>query len=477
MSEQTLKPSFYNLRYSVDGHLLVFNGATAAVIDVPKSIQDELQALLGPTRSKQAGTGYESWNPNSFKTSDVSGELQVYLDDLIAGGFFIEESFNERNNLRDEFVEERDIGPLMLTITTTLSCNMKCYYCFQPKTESKMSADTIKELVEYTLRRLKNESFSRIHVEWYGGEPMLNKDVIEEFSRTVIPYCDNNKIKYHASMLTNGTLWPDESTGFIEKARLTSVQISIDGPEAAHNKRRGIIVPEDRGRKNSFEIVMSLVDKLIAETRVHLRINVDPYSDDACLGLVDYFLERGWLYPGSNLYPYVAIINNMTEHCGFIGKHKRFRDFTSRFDQIRKEFDSKIGTHMGREALEEVMSAPRRVYLNCGAVNNNSVVFGPDGLAYKCGLDVGDDFRAHDTLGTARDIFDATQSRLDAKRWMNYDPFTHDRCKECQYLPICMGGCPKAQIESDEEQISMQSEYWENNTEDMVVNYWRANRL
>jgi radical SAM protein with 4Fe4S-binding SPASM domain len=94
---------------------------------------------------------------------------------------------------------------------------------------------------------------------------------------------------------------------------------------------------------------------------------------------------------------------------------------------------------------------------------------------YKCGLDVGDNHRAHAALGddgvVARPAADGASASLAPDRWDRFDPFTHNRCSECQYLPVCMGGCPKAQIEHDETQVRRQSEFWENNFDRIIREY------
>jgi radical SAM protein with 4Fe4S-binding SPASM domain len=56
-------------------------------------------------------------------------------------------------------------------------------------------------------------------------------------------------------------------------------------------------------------------------------------------------------------------------------------------------------------------------------------------------------------------------------RWDTYDPFTHERCGECQYLPICMGGCPKAQFERNTFYLDAQSKYWEENIDTLLRTY------
>ena len=58
-----------------------------------------------------------------------------------------------------------------------------------------------------------------------------------------------------------------------------------------------------------------------------------------------------------------------------------------------------------------------------------------------------------------------------AHDYSKYDPYTHERCSECQYLPVCMGGCPKTHFEGNELYIKRQSQHWENNFEHVIRNY------
>jgi uncharacterized protein len=160
-------------------------------------------------------------------------------------------------------------------------------------------------------------------------------------------------------------------------------------------------------------------------------------------------------------------------HCGFIANAQRFKNFSSEFDDIQREFYAALRRWRDEKTFEVVQYYPNRVNINCAAVNNNAVVFGPNGLMCKCGLDVGDAHRAHGMLADG-----AGERRpagaLPVDRWDRYDPFSHARCSECQYLPVCMGGCPKAQIERDEMQIGMQSAFWENNFDRIIQEYYAA---
>jgi len=166
------------------------------------------------------------------------------------------------------------------------------------------------------------------------------------------------------------------------------------------------------------------------------------------------------------------VINPMTEHCGFIEKAQQFTNFYREFDNIQYEFNKKLSEFVDAKNFERIMYYPNRRIYNCAAVNRNSVIFGPNGLMYKCSLDVGDHFRAHDAIGEGEDIASRVTTPLSYDRWDHYDPFTHERCSECQYLPVCLGGCPRAQIEREDSHIQANSEFFENNFDDMIRRYY-----
>jgi uncharacterized protein len=243
--------------------------------------------------------------------------------------------------------------------------------------------------------------------------------------------------------------------------------------------------------------VTATIDRILGATRIYLRINVDPGVGRSALELVDVFLARGWLEPGSRFYPYLAPIGPMTEHCGFLGASRKFQDFQDEFEEIKGEFQRRVAAHMGPRDLEHLQIYPNTRRMNCAAVGDNSVVFGPDGRMYKCGLDVGMTERAFDRLPDlpgpdepGRPAADAPPKRTspfvilsdepavgsEALPYGSYDPFSHPRCSECQYLPVCMGGCPKTQFEGNEFYLARRSAYWEENFEGMIRTYAESAR-
>jgi radical SAM protein with 4Fe4S-binding SPASM domain len=72
---------------------------------------------------------------------------------------------------------------------------------------------------------------------------------------------------------------------------------------------------------------------------------------------------------------------------------------------------------------------------------------------HKCGLEVDDSSQAIGKLG----------STLDEKnnRFASYSPVTNPVCRECSFLPTCLGGCPRNQLNRREVQLKENCEYYQ----------------
>ena len=470
---QGFKASYYNLRVQHNGISLLFNGKTSALLRLDENLLRDLRPVLGSNRERTAGIGYSHWTPPVFSLEDVSQSIRNNWSSFLEAGVFIPASEDERADLSAAYEAGRSQGPLFVTVTSTLDCNMRCYYCYQKEDELQhMSNDTCDGVAAWIKSRIDRHEHDRLYLQWYGGEPMLNQDGIIRLSQTLIPYCRERGVAYKASMVCNGTNWPADTDRFLRDSGLFAVQISIDGPQPFHDKRRGLIKSDGPGRTPSYDEVMHTIGALIGKVTINFRINVDPMIGWSALDMIDVLAAKGWLAPQYQFYPYVAQINAMTEHCGFIGESEKFKSFDAEFSDIQKAFYKKLGAEK-KDALllEKVMFYPGRKLINCAAINKNAVIFGPDGLMYRCGLEVGDSFRAHCRIGDSRRTTEPPALTA-SHQWDQYDPFKHERCGECQYLPVCLGGCPKAQLERDESEIRATSRFFEHQFDDMIRQYY-----
>ena len=67
-----------------------------------------------------------------------------------------------------------------------------------------MSEDTVERIKRHFMKRLG--SFKKFGVVWFGGEPLLQLDLIKSMSRFFITECDKRGLPYVAHIVTNGFL-------------------------------------------------------------------------------------------------------------------------------------------------------------------------------------------------------------------------------------------------------------------------------
>ena len=77
-----------------------------------------------------------------------------------------------------------------------------------------------------------------VHLDWYGGEPLLNAGFIEYASERIQAHVASRGLAYSASIISNGTGWPDDPLAFVQRHAIREVQISFDGDQEQHDRYR-----------------------------------------------------------------------------------------------------------------------------------------------------------------------------------------------------------------------------------------------
>jgi uncharacterized protein len=109
-----------------------------------------------------------------------------------------------------------------------------------------------------------------------------------------------------------------------------------------------------------------------------------------------------------------------------------------------------LGVAVGDQGLYQF---PEPKLYNCGAVGSNGFVFTPEGEIHKCGLTVDDSREAIGNLASPR----TRTAQLD--KWNTFSPFQNETCRSCEYLPSCLGGCPRNQMEMRTVQVKENCTY------------------
>jgi len=210
---------------------------------------------------------------------------------------------------REEVVERLHEGITSLTLEVTEACNLRCRYCifsggytnWRSHGRRRMSDVTALGAIDLYLDHCKDSD--TVMVGFYGGEPLLNFDLI----RRCCDYVksrerDNRKHRdIRFSLTTNGTLLTDEVLEYLIHNNF-SLSFSLDGPREVHDRYR--VSADDRG---TFEVVFQSIQRIYKEypryfeDKVLFNCTVTPTAN--LNSLAEFFGQYHHLFTGGKLTP------------------------------------------------------------------------------------------------------------------------------------------------------------------------------
>jgi uncharacterized protein len=219
---------------------------TLEIVDLPALAYEILSCL-------EQGTGQEEmWQTlrgMGYSDAAIEAELGKIEDEMTDGAFFSAKRSNEIAFHCNEYIVdgiENRLNQLILKVTE--NCNMRCSYCVysgkyakRPKRSQKsMSWSVAKKAIDYfRSHSVINHSNPKERVpviSFYGGEPMLEFDLIEK----CITYAEECYKPYpvHFLITTNGTLLTESVVDFVADSKTITLAISLDGPREIHDRYR-----------------------------------------------------------------------------------------------------------------------------------------------------------------------------------------------------------------------------------------------
>lgn len=168
--------------------------------------------------------------------------------------------------------------PTSASFLVTEDCNLACTYCFEldGRNKNKMTKEVARKGLEYLCNNAIKNGDGDFHAMLFGGEPLLNVEVVEEIFEYGVELANKNNLNFTTSMVTNATILTTEVKRIINtyknRANL-NVQLSVDGIKEVHDKYR-----ITRGGKGSFDII----ENNIPEWKVLFADNMDRLSVHGC---------------------------------------------------------------------------------------------------------------------------------------------------------------------------------------------------
>lgn len=396
--------SYKRSRYIVEAksrdenYTLLFNTRTCALLQVPTVLQPQLSQCFERLQD------------------DNCLEQTRLFQFLLQGGFIIDSSFNELDDIRYTYFKKLKASKLYLSIMPTLMCNMACPYCFEHHQDISMDAKAANSIMKFVEEKLR--TVNELSLDWYGGEPLLKLDFIINLQKRLRSLCNQVGAKSSFSMTTNGYLLTPEICDKLVSTEIRSFQVTIDGPKHIHDTRRFL-----KGGMPSFDRIISNLSYAIEKADVSIRVNIDRYNFTYIEEMLRNLSSLGLLKARSLSFKAIVPAGGQDDS-GYAFSMSEFANVL----QHCSERASAMGF--------KVWIGPIDTCKFCLVDTPEQWIIGPDLHVFKCA----DAFDAKDSVGYLTEDGSLHLNEF-INIWRAKPIFNDPNCIECIYLPQCMGGC------------------------------------
>jgi uncharacterized protein len=213
---------------------------------------------------------YEKVSAKIEKGDQIKEKNNKIINRLMKYDMVVPKTYNEKDvleKIRQEEAKKQFFGILYLLITD--HCNLGCSYCFVEgsfpknhiprKMSPKTAINALRLFSKVWLETPEKNRPTELQIFFYGGEPLLNKEVfflaLEEIER--LKKSGKLPRKTIPALNTNGTKISREIVKKIKKYNV-SVSVSLDGPQLIHDQSRAFL-----NGKGSFQAVKNGIETLI----------------------------------------------------------------------------------------------------------------------------------------------------------------------------------------------------------------------
>ncbi|MFE8697471.1 radical SAM protein [Cytobacillus sp. FJAT-53684] len=417
-NKNTYVPSRFNaLSHTEDHGVVLYNSYNGAIVHFSEA---EKEAVLSSL--KRTGTDH------------LESEIK---QDLYENGFLVSNQVDEKR--RAQFLHQslHRTDVMHLVLLPTEACNFRCTYCYETFPRGKMNPETIRGLK--ALVKEKATNLSHLNISWFGGEPLLALDVIEELSVSFLAAAKENKIDYSSDLVTNGYFLTKEVLQQLLSWEIRQLMVTIDGIGEIHDNRRHLA----GGGKTFDRIIENLqaIKEVEGEYDLTIRVNFDESNLEETSQLIDFLKVNfaddkrfGVLFRpvgrwgGEN--------DDELPVCSQVQSNRKIWEFTN----------ESVVQGMGMATMIAGSLMPTGSV--CYAAKPHSLVVGANGQLYKCTISFDEEVNKVGTIdgnGHLELDFDKIAA------WTTSGEETDAVCQSCFYRPVCQGNhCPLYRMRTGE---------------------------
>ena len=174
--------------------------------------------------------------------------------------------FSKEQDVSQEILEKNlSSSPIKsMCLNVAHDCNLRCKYCFA----STGDFSTGRELMSFSVAKaaidfLLENSGARhnLEVDFFGGEPLLNFEVVKKTVFYARSLEFKNKKKFRFTLTTNGLLLTDEIIDFLNE-EMSNVVLSLDGRKIVNDSLRATF-----SGLGSYDVIVPKFKKLVSKRK------------------------------------------------------------------------------------------------------------------------------------------------------------------------------------------------------------------
>ncbi|HEY6910188.1 MAG TPA: radical SAM protein [Myxococcales bacterium] len=363
----------------------------------------------------------ERWKNGESPQDDEEREIQAAL---VEDGLLVEGRAEDDARLRAHLdkASEGVPGTLYVTLMPTLRCNLACTYCFQKEHPAfeRMSSPTEDATLEWILRQIDERALPRLHIHYFGGEPTTRKDFCLRTAEVLSAAMKARGGTFEWQMTTNGIELDLAFARKMDSFGRGAFKVTLDGDKETHDRMR--VYRDGRG---SFDVIFENVAALARDgIRVVVGGHFFPDQAPSFEKLLDRLEQTGVgrLLAGVQFRPMEDTQRTSGGTCTDCSAQQE----TQTLVQLNKSIDRRklMPAKFKGDALQGLLGP-------CELHWKNNYTIDPDGRVYKCPVVAG--IPGLEVAQVASAEPEKVAPLVELRPW--------EKCGDCPYLPVCVGGC------------------------------------
>ena len=159
-----------------------------------------------------------------------------------------------------------------LIILPTEKCNFRCPYCYEDFRQGRMSRQVVESVKRLISRKAANEAIRHIHLGWFGGEPLIARDIVFEITEHALNEAHKHSATFAGDITTNGYYLNEAIFSKLMELQIKIYQVTLDGPPEVHNRSR--VLFNGGGTFDRIWMNLEAMHRSEADFDLLLRMNV-----------------------------------------------------------------------------------------------------------------------------------------------------------------------------------------------------------